>query len=516
MGADSLTQKTFKNISYRFIAYLWPMFFTIFITPVIVFRLGVREYGIYIFISTITGFLSLLDLGVSFAVIKFLASYQVGQDDERVKKLIFSANSLFFIIGSVGFAMTILLSHLGEILFASDIPSSNYAVLFVLAGLGFFVSSINNIYNLIPDALQRFDISSKLNIIHLTTSSLVNLAVVLLGFKLMAIFVAQLVITLIFALVRRHFAIEIMPLARYRLAWNRAEIKSCYRYGLATVINGTANSSLAYLDRLIIPLFVGPSQLTYYSLPGNAAARIPGVTDNLSGIIFPISANIDSAGNEERLRRLYVRSVRLITVIASAISLAIIFLAREILTYWLDASFAEKSTSVLILLTITNFIIALQSPVNSFFFGLGRLKFASVMSLAMAVLNALLLLILLPRFGITGAAWSYLISVLPIFYVIYYIEHKYLKLAKRRRYYLSMSAKIGSAAVIFFPITKFFISPLITDKLMLIILGPISVIIFVSLYWVLGFFEKEDVYDVQKFLNTNIQKVLFPSKNIQQ
>ena len=500
MKTDSLTYKTLKNISYRFMAFIWPMVFSILITPIIVLKLGVKDYGIYIFIGTITGLLALLDLGVSYAIIKFLAEYQAKNDTERIKKMIYSANSIFLLVGLIGLTITILLSIFGNWLFASRLAGQQfYLFLFVLAGANFFISSANNLYGIIPDALQRYDISSKLNIAFQTISSLTILFLILLGYKLTAIFIAQLVLAIILAFIRRHYAVKVLSIAKYHLAWDKTEIKKLYHFGLSSVINSTASNILASLDRLIIPIFIGPSQLTYYSLPGNVAARIPGVTDNLAGIMFPVSASINSLGDEDRIKRLYIRSVRLITMTASAISLSVIFLAYPIMRYWLNADFADKSTNVLILLTLTNFAIAMLSSINGFLYGLGKLKLSSILSGVMAGINAVLLLILLPRFGITGAAWAYLLSVLPIFYMIYLFEQKYLHLKNRGKYYRKILFQIGSVAFFFFLITKFIISPLIVNFITLAILGPTAVITFFLIYKVFGFMEKEDWDDFKKF-----------------
>ncbi|MFA5319393.1 MAG: oligosaccharide flippase family protein [Candidatus Paceibacterota bacterium] len=508
METSSLTYKTLKNISYRFTAFIWPMVFSILITPIVVLRLGAKDYGIYIFIGAITSLLGLLDLGISYAVMKFLAEYSAQLETEKIKKLLRSANSLFLLIGLSGLTTTILLSLGGRWLFADRLAGQQfYLILFIIAGLSFFISSINNSYNIIPEALQRYDISSKVNIVYLTLSPLTILILVLLGYKLIAIFISQLILTAIFVLVRRRYALQILPLAHYQLGWDKEEIRHCYRFGIATVINNTASTSLAYLDRLIIPIFIGPTQLTYYSLPGNVAARIPGVTDNLSGIIFPISASINGTGNQEQLRRFYIRSVRLVTTIASAISLSVIFLAYPIMRYWINADVANKSTNILVILTLTNFMIALLSPINAFFFGLGKIKFSSILNTIMAGLNALFLFLLLPKYGVTGAAWAYLLSMLPIFYMIYFAEKKYLGLIGRGKYYRQIIWRIGTTAAIFFFVAKFLISPLIVNFPTLAILGPGAVIVYLLLYKVLGFVEKEDWQDFKKFSNLAILRI---------
>lgn len=502
MDKNSFTFKALKNITYRFTAYVWPMIFSILITPIIVFKLGVKDYGIYVFIITITSLFSLLDFGLTSAVTKYLAEYSAQRDERRMRDLIYSANSLFLLIGTVGLFMITIMILGGHYFFPARFANNSgyYTLLFVLAAINFFVSSINNVYGLIPDALQRFDISSKLNVVWLTISPLANLIIVWLGYKLLVIFTVQLILFTLFMFARRYYSLKLLPLAEYHLAWVKEEIKKCLSFGFAMVINNTANTLLFSLDRLIIPIFAGTAQLTYYSLPGNVAARIPGVTDNLSGIILPISSGLQGTSDQERIKRFYVRSVRLVTVIASAISFSVIFLSYQILQYWLNLDFANQSTKILIILTVTNFIIALLSPITNFFFGLGKVKFSSILSVAMAVTNAICLFILVPKYGITGAAWAYLISVLPIFYMIYFIEQKHLNLEKRLAYHFQMFLKIGTTGLVFYFIAKLLIVPLITNMLTLMILGPSAVLVYIILYYLFDFFEKEDADDLKKFL----------------
>lgn len=502
------TQKALKSTTYNFIGYVWPMVFSILTTPIIVLNLGVKEYGILVFINSIVGIISLLDLGISTSVTKFLIEYQAKNQEEESKKLIYTANSIFFGIGIVGFLITLFISIAGSFIMPDKITDKNYyLILFLFAGINFFLNSVNNLYNLIPTVAHRFDIAVKMNTIISTSTTIITLITVLLGYKLKALLFIQIITTLITIIIRRKIAIKILPIAKYKLAFVKTEAIRCYKFGVATAINSTASISLALLDRLIIPLFVGPTQLTYYSLPGNIPARIPAITDNLSGIIFPVSASLQSAGHEERLKRFYIRSVRLIFLISSAITLSIIFLADKILLYWINADFAEKSTQILIILAVTNFIISLLSPINSFFLGIGKLKHLSIISFSMAIINAILLFLWLPSYGITGASWAYLISVLPIFYTIYLIENKHLHLENRLKYYFEAIFKMIATGTALFILVKILVYPIISNFATLFVLGPATVGLYFVLYLAFGFFEKEDLDDFRKFTLLIINKL---------
>jgi O-antigen/teichoic acid export membrane protein len=344
--------------------------------------------------------------------------------------------------------------------------------------------------------------------VSITLSSLSILGIVILGGSLTAIFLAQLLFTAIFAVVTVYQAKKVLPQATLHLGWNKLEIRHCYRFGLGTFINGLASTALSSLDRLIIPFYAGPSNLTYYSLPGNVTNRIPGISNTLSATMFPMTSQLDGAKNAAQIETLYVRSFRLITIVAAAVTVTAIAFAHQILLYWLNADFASRSTDILIILAFTNFILALFGPLSNFLLGLGKLKFLTTMSVIMGVLNALLLLLLLPKYGITGAAWAYLISVAPVLYVFYYTEKKYLMLSNRGRYYAKKITGTLITSGIVWAVDVYLLSFLIVNLGTLLIIAAISGILYLLIYKHLAFFEPEDWHDIERFFFQLVRKLI--------
>jgi O-antigen/teichoic acid export membrane protein len=111
----------------------------------------------------------------------------------------------------------------------------------------------------------------------------------------------------------------------------------------------------------------------------------------------------------------------------------------------------------------------------------------------MAVINATLLLILMPRYGINGAALAYFVSVLYIIWMFYYSEKKYFNVPKKTHIILLL--KIAVTAVPFYILTHYIFYPAITSMFSLILIGPSCVILFMILYKLFGFVEKEDWND---------------------
>ncbi len=492
------------------------MIFTLFVTPVIIYSLGVKGYGIYLFVYTIIGLLSILDFGVGISITRNLAYYHGKGDSEAVTRLVYNGNSLFLIVSVVGTLCAMVMFLVGHfapnILPASFAEYSQYLSLIFLAGLIFFVNTIDTTYTAILYSMQRFDISNGISIVSITLSSLGTLAVVLMKGSLQEIFIVQLVTSIIITCVTIYYGMKILPQAKFRFAWDNAIMKDCLSFSAAISINNLANNALTYLDRLIIPFFAGPSSLTYYSIPGNVTTRIPSFSNILSATMFPTTSQLEGGGDKARLEILYVRSFRLITMISAAVTVTAIAFGYKVLLYWLNADFATHSAKILTILALTNFILALFGPLSNFLFGLGKLKFIATMSSVMAVFNAILLIILLPKFGIEGAAWAYLISMLPVAYMFYYTEKHYLTLTNRKHYYTKkILATIISSALVW-AVDIYVISPFVKSLTTLLVAGILSVLLYVFIYRIFGFLEDEDWRDIKNFITLGLKKLIRRNK----
>lgn len=494
-----LVHRTIVNAGYGFLSSIWPLIFSLLITPIVVSSLGYKEYGIYVFISTVLSMIGLIDFGISTAVKKYLAEYHARQEMERIKSLIGTSNVIFLIIGIIGM-LIIFVGLIAPSLIPIFKSYSIYQIGIAAAGIMFLVNAISSVSNIVPPALQRFDISFKIGFITLTIQQLSILVLVINGYSINAIFVTQLIISILSLFIQFYFANRLLPNLIFLFGWDSKEAKKSYTFGAVTFFNNLATTSLTYLDRLIIPFFLGPSSLSFYSLPGNISNRIPGISNSLASILFPMASSYSGTGDIDILRKLYVRSFRLITVLAIAISIVTISYSKELLTYWISPEMAEKATTVLIILAVTNMFLALIGPLSQFLLGLGKLKFLTTLSIVMAVFNTLLLVILVPAFGINGAAWAYLISLIPAIYMFYFTEKHYLNLGDRLKYYISIILKNLIVSSIIWAISFIFLRQFATNLWLVILLGGISGLLYLTLYWLFGFFEKEDVEALKRTL----------------
>lgn len=508
MQTDSLTYKTLKNVSYSSFGYAWSLVFAIFITPIVVFKLGVDKYGVFIFINTIASLVGLIDLGISTAIIKYVSEYIGANREDKLKKLLYSANSLFLIIGLIGFIALNLVPIIANQFISPEIfQNYNIKIILFFASLTFFVNAINSIYVIIPNALQRLDITNKIGVTQTTLSTLSILLVVLMGFNLQTIFFVQLIISIIFTFIFRYYSKKLLAIVKFKFAWHKDEIKKYYKFGLVASLSNVFGETLVYFDKLIIPIFIGPVSLSYYSLSSSIASKSTGFISGISGILFPMVSNLQGSEDMENIKKLYDKAFRLATILSAAISFSIAYFSYKIIHFWLNEEIAMHSYKVLIVLSATYFIVSIYIPLKNFLLGAGETKILAIFSASIAILNIILLFLLLPRLGIMGAALAYLFSMLPVAYLFFYTEKKILNLEDRLSYYIKLYSKLLFTGFVFYFLSHYLIYPLIVNFKTLLFLGPFSVLIYLLTYKLFGFYDKGDWSSLKLFLLSFINKI---------
>ena len=320
----NIKERAFKNISYSLLSFIWPVIIAFVVVPIVVHYFGIKEYGIYIFISTLVSLTGLIDVGFSTALSKFISEYDGSKDLKSKEKLFKTANTILLIIGIIGAVVIISSIFIGLSFFPDELINSyqEYIPAFIYAGLLFFITSINSLHIIVPTAYQRFDLMSKIGIPIITIQQLAILLIVYLKLSINTLFLSQLLIAVVSYFVYRKYTLKILnkeeQLYLGVYGWDKDEAIKCYKFGMISFLNNIAGSSLTYLDRMIIPMFLGPSNLTYYSLPGSVTNKVPSLSRTLASVIFPMTSYFNGEGNKDMIKNLYIRSMRLITVISAA------------------------------------------------------------------------------------------------------------------------------------------------------------------------------------------------------
>jgi len=75
------------GVILSYVAIIINTFLQLLYTPFLTSHLGQSEYGLYSLVSSLIGYLTVLDLGFSNAIVIYTAKYRAQKKEEEMKKL---------------------------------------------------------------------------------------------------------------------------------------------------------------------------------------------------------------------------------------------------------------------------------------------------------------------------------------------------------------------------------------------------------------------------------------------
>lgn len=381
--------------------------------PFLIRGLGLEGFGIVTLISSVVGYVGVLDINLTTGSIRYLAHYHARNDHERFSETFWFGLLFYSALGLAGCVLLFFFAPLLLTLFFEgvNLRSEEVHTALQLAGIGFLISQWQNYLMIVPQALQRYDRAAQGEACFGVIANLVSAAVAMTGGGVAGVIAARIAISalhslwLVWLLIR--LGLHLTP-ARPR----RTIAADLTRFSAYAYLSRLASLFHQHADKLIIGALAGPVALTFYTVPSQLASRILGLTYRLSSVIYPRVSALSALGESGQLRCMYLDVTRLLTYINLAVLGIIALTGEEFLRRWVGAEFVDASYPILLLITLglmADSLTHIPSMVND---GLGHPRVTGAFALARGLLGVPLVFIGTQSIGILGAASGHLLASL--------------------------------------------------------------------------------------------------------
>lgn len=212
--------------------------------------------------------------------------------------------------------------------------------------------------------------------------------------------------------------IIIRPLPRWRI--NKEYFSEIFQKGKWVTAYGFFNYIAQEGDNILVGKLLGSSALGIYQMAYKISILpISEVTDVVSKVVFPIYSRIED--NKRRLIKAFLKSTLVVSLLTILIGTILYLFTEEIVLLILGKSWLV-SVPVLKVLAIYGVLRAIFGSASALFLGVGKQKYVTIMTLGRFLGLALTIIPFVSIFGLIGAAFSALFSVIveiPI--IIYFI-----------------------------------------------------------------------------------------------
>ena len=162
------------------------------------------------------------------------------------------------------------------------------------------------------------------------------------------------------------------------------------------------------IDTVMLQYFRGSTDVAYYNCAYYLMASLMFLPESFARSIFPVMSELFTS-SLDRFAEVFSRALKYLFTLAVPVALGGILLAPEIIRFLFGPAFLPAGDALRIL-SLALAIIFISYLVSSSITALDRQKFNMGFAIGIAVLNILLNLWVIPRWGFVGASWTTVVT----------------------------------------------------------------------------------------------------------
>ena len=469
----------FTNMSWILVSQIIASICGFVWTLVIARYLGVNDYGILGFATSLTGILVVtVDFGISTHIVRHIAT-----DYDSAPKYLGNALPLKSFFAVFTFILTLIIL----LIMKCDELTITVTLLFTLEMI------IKSYINLMNGAFQAFEKGKYQGI----GNTLLN--TILLIFILLAIFTDWGLLGITFAyLISNMIALSYLYLTFTRkvtkphFELDKSFCKKITLYSIPFAIAGVLYSIYYSIDIVMLTNLIGNSTTGIYNASYKLINVITLLYSAYTAVIFPVMSKFYK--NDEKLLEIsYAKSIRYLMMIMIPLAMATTIYSTDIVLLIYGPEFAD-SASVLSILIWTVCLLFAASPGNILLESSHREVTVTKIYAIAAVFNIALNFVLIPRFSFIGAAMTTVISDILIVIIQKYVIHKIGYRPDNKLYYDLIKIATGAGIL---GIALHYL------HLNMWVAIPVGIVIYFTVIYLLRFFDDDDKYVIREILGRN-------------
>jgi O-antigen/teichoic acid export membrane protein len=392
---------------------------TALLTPLMIHHLGPVDFGVWVLASSVLDYYGLLDLGMRSAMFRYVALFRGGtlrdEVDGTFSSALLLATGTSVLICVLSVAVACLLPRF--ISLHSTSPRL-LSWLLLLLGISVAVMFPTRMLATYISAHQRWDLYNAAGIANTVTRGVVIVVVLKLGYGILAIAIATVVVAflslgqhIVFLLIadpRVHVKVRLITIGR---------IRELFSFSVRSLLVSLGDYLRFYSDSAVIASVLGVGLVTPFNVATRLIECFRSVVIAAGGPVLGAMTELDGGHHHEELREMLLRSTRLLALLSILGGVLLLVDGRSLLRIWVGKEFVS-AYPVLAVLTVGYIINLAQHPTLLVVIAKGRHGPLGWWSIAEGVANIVLSIVWGMSYGLLGVAMGTIVPMLVVKIII--------------------------------------------------------------------------------------------------
>lgn len=376
-------------------------------TPIMIRLLGQSEYGLYSLIGSLAGYLSIMDLGLGNAIVRYTARNRALGDKNTESRLNGMFLVLYSLIGLLTVIIGVLLYSNIESLFGNSlnyIELEKAKLMVILLIINFSISFPLGIFGSIMQAYEKFIFVKLVSIIRSLIIPVFTLPLLFFGYSSVSMVVVSTIINISCLLINVFYCFKYLKIEFYFGKFNFKMVKEVLGYSFFIFLNVIVDKLYWSTDQVILGMVSGTALVAIYAVAMQFITLYMMFSTSVSGVFLPrITMMVANEANNEELTEYMIKIGRIQYAIMALILSGFILFGQVFINFWAGENYSNAFYIVLLVM-IPLTIPLIQNIGISILQAKDLHSFRSIVYIIIAILNILISIPLAKTYGAIGCA----------------------------------------------------------------------------------------------------------------
>jgi len=384
--------------------------------PILTKTLSIEEYGIWVQLEvTVLLIQSFTNIGLSYTMLRFLAG---SEDKDYIQETFYS---ILFLILSTNLLASFIIIVFSKII-SSTIFDGNINITFLLAII-IIIGSLNGLFLNFYRTFEEIKKYSLFIIVQKYLALFLVTLLILVGYGIVGAVIGLLISNMLLFIVMFYLILRNIGFKKP----NFEHIKEYFSFGLPIIPEYLSSWIINSSDRYLITIFLGITATAYYAPSYTLGNMLLLCLSPISFILPPALYKNYELGNMDVVKTVLKYSLKYFLAIAIPAFFVLSVLSKEILVLLTTEEIALNAYYITPLVALSAILFGVHAICVEVIFLKKKTRITGMMWIISAFINFGLNLILIPYFGLWGAAITTLIAFLFAFIITLYYSNKWLK-----------------------------------------------------------------------------------------
>ena len=383
--------------------------------PILLHFIGKSEYGLYQLMGSLIAYFSIMDFGLSAAVIRFYAKYKALKDSIGMENILAISVRGYGAVTVLALAIGFVCYGFLDVIFAGSMTVSEVneaKQIFLLLLLNIVITLSTMVFRSVINAHERFFFLKGMETIQLVMQPILVVLVLQHHPSAFSVAAVQTVLNLLLSGARVYYCFHDLHVKIHFHYWNPELFSEFKKLALSVFVVTLIDQVFWKTNQIILGIISGTAAVAVYSIASLIYMNYMALSTAISGVYLPhVTGMVARKEPIRNLSELFIQIGRWQYYLLALVATGFIIFGKQFIALWAGPGF-EDSYIITLLIILPFTVDLIQNIGLAIMQAMNRYDFRARIYFVTGVLNLLLAIPLGIKFGGIGCAVATGISMI--------------------------------------------------------------------------------------------------------